>query len=240
MNKQMLKEMALKCKRTGEIASAGAFLLVGIDREAVGMGDCSALTWAGENGKWKMCFLNMVNCEATAEEYVDIITADDLYDDEDNDDFEDFEEQGEAADCRVEYYGRGASVCFHAHANRTNDGLHIKEDFVSMDQGGGSREIPIVYWNTGRSPVKADGVQILPGAYRISLPNDSARVKRRELKREQDEYLEAFIKRCSEEQVRTELDAVTEQIMVLKPDWTEAQARVAAKMFLEQEQGRSA
>lgn len=238
MNKQMLKEMALKCKRKGEIASAGAFLLMGIDRDAVGMGDGAALTWVGENSKWKMCFLNMINREAAAGDGEDIIADDDLYDDEDKGEFE--EEQEKAADFQIDYYGRGANVRFHAHENRTGDGLHIKEDFVSMAQGDGSREIPIVYWNTGRNPIKVDGVQILPGDCRTSLPGDSARVKRRELKRGQDECLAAFIKQCSEELLQAELDAVTEQIMELKPDWTEEQARIAARMFLDQQQGRSA
>lgn len=239
MDKQMLKEMALKCKKKGKIASAGAFLLVGVDRETVGMGDGGALVRAGRDSKWKMRVLNMFNCDGTDEDGIDVIADDDLYGDEPDED-ELWEEQKEAADCQLTYFGQGANVRFHAHENRTRDGLRIKEDLVSVDQGSGSREIPIVYWNTGRSPVKVDGAQILPGECRISLPGDSARVERRELKREQDEYLAAFVKRCSEEQVQAELDAVTEQIMELKPDWTEAQAHIAAKMYLNQEQGRSA
>lgn len=236
MDKQRLKRMAVKCKRKAEIADAGAFLLVGIDREAIGMGDGSALAWAGEGGKWKMRFLDTIDRDTTAEEIVDIITDDDLYDDEPGE--EDLlEEQEEAADCRVAYSQHGASVHFHAHVNRTNDGLRIREDFVSMDQGDGPREIPIVYWNTGRRPVKADGIQILPGDCRVSLPSDSARVKRRELKREQDECLAAQIERYSKEQVQAKMDAVTVKIMEWRPDWTEGQARKAAEMFLDQGQG---
>lgn len=245
MDVQMSKKVAVKCKRMPEIAAAGAFLLVGVDREAIGMGDGGVLVLAGQDGKWKMRVLNMFNCDGTDEDDLDVIADDDLYGDEPDGD-ELWEEQKEAADCQLTYFGQGANMRFHAHENRTGDGLRIKEDFVSVDQGDGEREIPIVYWNTGRSPVKVDGAQILPGGCRVSLPGDAARVKRRELKREQDEYLAAWIKRCSEEQVQTpkeqaqtELDAVTEQIMELKPDWTEEQARIAARMFLDQKYGRS-
>lgn len=234
----MLKKMAAKCKREPEIAEAGAFLLVGVNREAVGMGDGGALVRAGQDGKWKMCVLNMFNCGGTDGDDVDVIVDDDLYGDETEED-ELWEEQKEAADCQLTYFGQGANVRFHAHENRTSDGLHIKEDFASVAQGDGEREIPIVYWNTGRSSVKVDGAQILPGECRISLPGDSARVRRRALKQEQDKCLTDWIKRYSEEQRQAELDAVTEQIMELKPDWTEEQAGIAARMYLDQKYGRS-
>lgn len=238
MDVQMLKKMAAKCKRKLEIASAGAFLLVWVDREAIGMGDGGALVRAVQDSKWKMCVLNMFNCDGTDDDGIDVIADDDLYDDEPDED-ELWEEQKEAADCQLTYFGQGANVRFHAHENRTGDGLRIKEDFVSVDQGDGEREIPIVYWNTGRSPVKVDGMQILPGECRVSLPNDPSRVQRRALKQEQDEYLTAWVKRYSEEQKQAELDSVTEQILQLKPDWTEEQARVAARAYLDQKYGRN-
>lgn len=65
-------------------------------------------------------------------------------------------------------------------------------------------------------------------------------MRRRALKQEQDKCLTAWVKRYSEEQKQAELDAVTEQIMELKPDWTEEQARIAARMSLDQKQSRSA
>ncbi|MBD5083790.1 MAG: hypothetical protein HDT33_01655 [Clostridiales bacterium] len=237
MDVQMLKKMAAKCKRKPEIASAGAFLLVGVDRDAIGMGDGGALIRAGQDSKWKVCVLNMFNCDGTDDD-IDVIVDDDLYDDEPDED-ELWEEQKEAADCQLTYFGQGANVRFHAHENRTGDGLRIKEDFASVDRGDGEREIPIVYWNTGRSPVKVDGAQISPGECRISFPDDASRVRRRALKQEQDKCLTDWVKRYSEEQKQAELDAVTEQIMELKPDWTEEQAHIAARMFLNQKYGRN-
>lgn len=236
MNEQVLEKMAAKCGCKPKIADAGAFLLVGVDRDAIGMGDGAALVRVGEDGKWKPSVLRM---DCTPEETVDVIPNDDLYDDEpDGNEF--LEEQEKAADCQIEYFGQSASVCFHAHVNRTNDGLRIKEDFVSVAWGDSSREIPIVYWNTGHRPIKADGTRILPGGCHVVLPGDLTRVKRRALKQEQDECLAALIQRCSEEQAQATLEAVTAQIMEWKPDWTEEQARIAARMFLNQEQGQSA
>lgn len=79
-------------------------------------------------------------------------------------------------------------------ATGMGDGLRIKEDFVSMEQG------------------------------------DS----RRELKKEQDECLNALIKRYSDEQAQAVFQAVKEQIMEWEPDWTEEQVHKAAEMFLAQ------
>lgn len=238
MDVQMLKKMAAKCKRKPEIAEVGAFLMVGVDGETVGMGDGGALVQADRDGKWRLRVLTMYNCDGTDDDGIDVIADDDLYSDEpDEDEF--WEEQKEAADCQLTYFGRGANVRFHAHENRTGDGLRIKEDFVSVDQGDGEREIPIVYWNTGRSTVKVDGAHLLPGECRISLPNDPSRVQRRALKQEQDEYLTAWVKRYSEEQEQAELDSVTEQILQLKPDWAEEQARVVARAYLDQKYGRN-
>ena len=59
MDEQTLKGLVVKCKRRPEIAKAGAFLLVGIDREAIGMGSGAALAWKGAEGKWKMHFLEL-------------------------------------------------------------------------------------------------------------------------------------------------------------------------------------
>lgn len=237
MNEQLLKELVVKCKRRAEIAKAGAFLLVGIDREAIGMGDGAALAWKGAEGKWKMRFLNVVNRDTTVGDTEDIITDDDLYGDEpDEDEFME-EDAEEAADCQIWYSAHGADVRFHAHVNRTNDGLRIKEDFVSQDRGDGPRELPIVYWNTGGDPVKADGKRIPPNDCLVSLPTDPARIKRMEQHLEGQRYLNAFVIKCSEEQAEAELQEVQEQIMELKPDWTEAQARKAAEMFLKQKQG---
>lgn len=235
MDEQMLKELVVKSKRRPEIAKAGAFLLVGIDREATGMGSGAALVWRGAEGKWKIRPLNVVNRDAT-EDTEDIIGDEDLYDDEPEED--EFEEDGEeAADCQISCFAHGADIRFHAHVNRTEDGLRIKEDFVSMNQGGGPREIPVVYWNTGGDPVKADGKRILPNDCLVSLPTDPARVKRMEQHLESQRYLDAFVIKCSKEQAEAELQDVQEQIMELKPDWTEAQARKAAEAFLRQKRG---
>lgn len=233
MDKQMMKKIAARCAKEPGITEAQAFLLVGVNWAATGMGDGGALVWESDTGKWTMRFLRMVNRSATAEEGVDIIGLDDLYDDPDDDQFAE-EETEEAADCGITYSGSGFDVRFHAHVNRTGDGLRVKEDFVSMEQGNSRRELPVVYWNSGHYPVKADGAKIPPGGCRVSLPGDSARQARRELKQEQDECLNALIKQCSEEQAQAALQAVKEKIMEWEPDWSEAQAHKAAEMFLAQ------
>ena len=235
MDKQMMRKMAAKCAKEPALSNAKAFLLVGIDRNAIGMGDGGALLWESDTGKWTMRFLRMVSRSAADDEGVDIIGPDDLYDyDSDEDQFAE-EETEEAADCGITYSGFGFDVRFHAHVNRTGDGLRVKEDLVSMEQGDSRRELPIVYWNSGRYPVKTDGTKVPPGGHRVSLPGDPARQARKELKREQDECLNAMIKRYSEEQTQPLLLAVKEKIMEWKPDWTEAQAHKAAKMFLAQD-----
>ena len=105
-----------------EELEVGAFLMVGIDGEAVGMGDGGALVQVGRDGKWKLRILTMYNYGGTDEDGIDVITDDDLYEDEpDEDEFQ--EEQREAADCQLTYFGQGAHIRFHAHENRTGDGL---------------------------------------------------------------------------------------------------------------------
>lgn len=54
------------------------------------------------------------------------------------------------------------------------DLMFQKEDFVSVDQGDGLGEIPVAYWNTGRSSVKVGGAQILPGECQTSPPGCGA------------------------------------------------------------------
>lgn len=234
MDKQMMKNMAAKCAKKPVLSKARAFLLVGVNWAATGMGDGGALVWESDTGKWTMRFLRMVNRSATAEEGVDIIGPEDLYDDDPDEDQFVEEETEEAADCAIMYDGPGFEVRFHAHVNRTGDGLRIKEDFVSMEQGGSRRELPVVYWNSGRYPIKTDGTKIPPNGHCISLPGEPARQARRKLKKEQDECLNALIKRYSDEQAQAVFQAVKEQIMEWEPDWTEEQVHKAAEMFLAQ------
>jgi len=234
MNNQMLKEIAVKCMKDAAAASSGAFLLAGVNQDVTGMGDGATLVWRGADGKWKMRRLPMVNGDATMEDGVVIIGDEDLYEDE-PDGNEAEEEKAEAADCRVEYSCSGVSVRFFAHVNRTCDGLRILEDFVTMERQDGTREIPVIYWNTGKAPVKTDGHAVRPGSYFISLPNDKNRVARRALKREQDECLTALVKRISEKQLQERLQMVQDQIQEMEPEWTPAQCRKAAGMFLHRE-----
>ena len=237
MNKELMKKVVAKCVKEPAISKVKAFLLVEVNREAVGMGGSGALVCERDTGGWKVRFLRMVNRSAADEDGVDIIGLEDLYDDDPDEDQFAEEETEEAADCGITYSGSGFDVRFHAHVNRTGDGLRIKEDFVSMEQGNNRWELPVAYWNSGSQPIKVDGVKLLPGSCRVSPPDDPARQARKELKREQDECLTAMIKRYSEEQAQPLLRAVKEKIMEWKPDWTEEQAHKAAKMFLAQNGG---
>lgn len=56
------------------------------------------------------------------------------------------------------------------HANRTMDGILLDEDFF---------DFPLVCWNTGSLPIKADGKKIPAGAYLILSPGDPKRKERR-------------------------------------------------------------
>ena len=234
MNKELMKKIVAKCVKEPTISKAKAFLLVEVNREAVGMGGSGALVWKCDTGGWKARFLRMVNRSAADEEGLDIIGLEDFYDDDPAEDQLTEDETEEAADCGITYSGSGFDVCFHAHVNRTGDGLRVKEDFVSVEQGNNRRELPVVYWNSGSQPIKADGTKLLPGSCRVSLPGDPARLARKKLKQEQDECLIAMLKQHSAEQARAVFQEVKEKIMEWKPDWTEAQAHKAAEMFLAQ------
>lgn len=234
MNKELMKKIVAKCVKEPAISKVKAFLLVEVNREAVGMGGSGALVWERDTGAWKVRLLRMVNRSAADEEGVDIIGLEDLYDDDPDEDQFAEEETEEAADFVITSPDSGTDVHFHAHVNRTGDGLRIKEDFASMEQGNNRRELPVVYWNSGSQPIKVDGVKLLPGSCRVSPPNGPARLARKKLKQEQDECLTAILKQHSAEQAQAVFQAVKEKVMEWEPDWTEEQVHKAAEMFLTQ------